>query len=560
MNRVLSAARLAVVVTSLALANGCSTVAPARAIADGAQLFQGMGTHSRPVSGAGAEAQRYFDQGLTWTFAFNHDEAIRSYTEAARLSPDCAMAWWGVALCHGPHINNPMMSEERSILAWEALQKAQARAIGASPVERALIDALGSRYAWPIPADRAPLDKAYAEAMGRVYKQFPNDQDVATLYAESMMDLQPWDLWTLDGQPKGQTTEIVDVLERVLAVNPHHPGATHLYIHAVEASPQPDRALAAADTLRTLVPASSHLVHMPSHIDARVGNWPEAMRANRVAMAADKAYKKRSPKQDFYRIYMSHNSGFLAFACMMAGRSEEGIRAAKAAVDGVPPEWARDNASVVDGYMTIHMEALKRFGKWDQILALRAPAGNLVFTTAMWRAHRTVALAAKGDVARAQAEREAFVAACAKVPEGAIAQINPAHTVLKLAGHVLDAEIAYASSDYDVAIEHLNEAIEIEDGLRYMEPPDWMLPVRQTLGAVLLDAGRPQDAERVYREDLAKWRNNGWSLLGLSRALAAQGKADEAKATKAAYERAWKEADFVPHASCLCAPRKPSAS
>ncbi len=551
------AARFAAIVCSLVLAAGCTSTPHQSSTGSQAQLFAGMGSHTRPVSGASAEAQKYFDQGLTWTYAFNHDEAIRSYTEAARLSPNCAMAWWGIALCHGPHINNPMMSEERSTLAWQSLAKAKAAAAaGASPTEKALIDALAARYTWPIPADRAPLDQGYARAMEGVYRQYPNDNDVATLYAESLMDLQPWDLWTLDGQPKGRTLEVVSVLEGVLAANPRHPGAAHLYIHAVEASKQPERALASADTLRTLVPVSSHLVHMPSHIDARVGAWDKAMEANRVAMAADKAYKKLSPKQDFYRIYMSHNSGFLAFACMMAGRSEEGIRAAKAAVDGVPAEWARDNAAIVDGYMTIHMEALKRFGKWDAILALPEPPQQLKFTRAMWRAHRAIALAAKGNTPAAQSERQAFTTACSEVPEGAIAQINPAHTVLKLAGHVIDAEIAYAGSDYDVAIDQLTEAIKIEDELQYMEPPDWMLPARHTLGSVLLDAGRPAEAERVYRKDLAKWPNNGWSLLGLSRALAAQGKTAESDRAQADFARAWKDADMTPHASCLCARHK----
>lgn len=512
-----------------------------------------MGSHSRPVEGASPRAQRYFDQGLTWTYAFNHDEAIRSFEEAARLSPQCAMAWWGIALCHGPHINNPVMSEERSTLAWQALEKAKAAIDNASPVEKSLIEALSARYAWPIPADRVALDKAYADAMERVYRQYPNDHDVATLYVESLMDLQPWDLWTLDGQPKGRTLEVVSVLEKVLAANPRHPGAAHLYIHAVEASKSPERALASAETLRTLVPMSSHLVHMPSHIDARVGAWDKAMESNRVAMAADRKYRKLSPKQDFYRIYMSHNSGFLAFACMMAGRSEEGIRAAKAAVDGVPAEWALHNAALVDGYMTIHMEALKRFGKWDEILALPSPSAQLKFTTAMWRAHRAIAFAAKGDIPAAQRERDAFVTASKEVPEGAIAQINPAHNVLKLAGLVVDAEIAYAGSDYEVAAAHLKEAIAIEDRLIYMEPPDWMLPVRHTLGTVLLDAGQPAEAERVYREDLAKWPNNGWSLMGLSQALKAQGKEDAAKDAQASFARAWKEADFEPHASCLCA-------
>jgi tetratricopeptide (TPR) repeat protein len=282
------------------------------------QLFQGLGSHHREVSHATAGGQKYFDQGLTFAFAFNHDEAIRSFTEAARLDPECAMNWWGIALCNGPHINNPEMDEQHSKAAWEALQKAKSLSGKAAPVEQALITALESRYVDPAgklplkPQDRAPVDKAYAQAMFKVNKQFPSDSDVGTLYAESMMDLRPWDLWDLDGTPRPETGEIVKTLETVLKATPDHPGANHLYIHAVEASPQPERAVPAADRLTKLVPAAGHLVHMPAHIYARVGRWDDAATANRTAMTADAAYRKLSPTQGFYHIYMAHNAGFLA--------------------------------------------------------------------------------------------------------------------------------------------------------------------------------------------------------------------------------------------------------
>lgn len=520
-----------------------------------AQLFDGMGSHHRTVSTASAEAQRYFDQGLTWAYAFNHDEAIRSFERAAELDPTLAMAWWGVALCHGPHINNAAMTAERSRLAWDALQRAVRLKGGASPVEQALIEALGARYAWPAPSDRRSLDEAYAAAMQEVYRQFPADVDVATLYAESLMDLQPWDLWTTTGEPKGRAAEIADVLEGVLATAPNHPGATHLYIHAVEASREPQRAVGAADALRSLVPASGHLTHMPSHIDVRIGRWSDAAEANRRAIAADAAYRQRSLRQNFYHVYMVHNAQFLAFTCMMLGRSEEAISAAKSAVTMLPASWIRENASLIDGYMTVHMDALKRFGKWDELLKLEAPPRCLPYTRAMWRFNRAVALAAQGNVAGAEQERKRFIAACDRVPENAVAHINPARRVLTLARHMLDGEIAYARRDYATATRELRSAIEIEDNLQYMEPPDWMQPVRHTLGVVLMDAGSYDEAEAVYREDLARWPENGWALLGLALAQEKQGKTALAADSRARFDKVWAAADIRPHATCLCAPQ-----
>ncbi|HVZ93380.1 MAG TPA: tetratricopeptide repeat protein [Phycisphaerales bacterium] len=536
---------------------GCSTTPADRAAAtstSNAQLFKGMGPHRRPVTTTSSQSQAYFDQGLTWAYAFNHDEAIRSFSRAGELDPNLAMAWWGAALCLGPHINNPVMPPERSRLASTAVQKAQSLKANASPVEQALIDALAARYAWPAPTDRAPLDQAYAAAMADVHRRFPNDLDVTTLYAESLMDLQPWDLWTKGGEPKGRATEIVALLESVLAKNPKHPGAAHLYIHAVEASESPERADNAAQVLRSLVPASGHLSHMPSHIDVRVGRWPEAAEANRRAVAIDAAYRKLSPHQDFYRVYMFHNEQFLSFVAMMMGRSSEAIAAARGALDGVPEQWAKDNAGAIDGYLTIHLDALKRFGKWDELLKLHAPPEYLPYTTAMWRFNRAVAYAALGKVNEAEQERTLFIKASKKVPAGALVQINPAERVLALATHMLDGEIHYAKRDYDSAARELRAAIEIEDSLQYMEPPDWMQPVRHTLGTVLIDAGKPADAERTYREDLARWPGNGWSLLGLSRSLELQGNAEEAKRTRAQFDRAWSTADIKPKASCLCSP------
>lgn len=520
----------------------------------GYPLFAGMGPHTRLVATRSLLAQRYFDQGLNWAFAFNHDEAIRAFEAAGLEDPSCAMAYWGAALCHGPHINYPMMPEERSRLAWQALELARAHRSGATPVEQALIDALGARYQWPAPADRASLDRAYADAMRSVHQRFPDDADVAVLYAESLMDLQPWDLWELDGRPKGRTTEICRTLEGVLARNPRHPGAAHLYIHAVEASRTPERAVAAADVLRSLVPASGHLVHMPSHIDIRVGQWPEAARTNRRAIAADSAYTRRVPRQGFYNVYMVHNHQFLAFTCMMMGRSEEAIAAARRSHDMLPADWVKENAGAIDGYMTLHMEALKRFGRWKELLELPSPPEHLPYTRAMWRCNRAVALAALGRPDEAAQEAVRFDDAVKAVPNEALAQINPAHTVLRLAGYVLRGEIAFARGDHDAALRELHKAREIEDNLKYMEPPDWVLPTRHTIGAVALAAGRVDHAELAYRQDQETWPGNGWSLLGLARVHEARGNAGEAARARAAFQTAWRHADMTPHDSCLCAP------
>lgn len=527
-----------------------------------AQLFEGMGKHHRTVTNASPEAQRYFDQGLTWAFSFNHDEAIRSFQEAARLSPDCAMAYWGIALCNGPHINNPAVDEEHSKAAWEALQKAAALQSKASREERALISALTARYADPsagklpfTPEERAPLDKAYAGAMGKVRAEFPKDNDIGTLYAESMMDLRPWDLWSVKGEPRPETPEIVKTLEEVLASDPNHPGANHLYIHAVEASPHADRGIAAADRLRTMIPASGHMVHMPGHIDVRVGRWDKAAEQNRRAIEVDSGYRKLSPKQGFYHIYMAHNHQFLSWACMMEGRSEESVRAAREMIAGVPSAFIEHSPAAIDGYLGIPYESMMRFGRWDDMLKEPAPPEVLPITTSIWRFSRAIAYAAKGEIDEAKKEQGVFREAVKKVPPGAIMAINPAETVLSLADHVLEGEIAFRQGDTEKAIANLTKAVELEDTLRYMEPPDWLVPVRHTLGAVLLNADRPKEAEKVYRDDLVKWPENGWALFGLAQALKAQGSPD-ADAVEARFQKAWANADIKLEATCLCVPGK----
>jgi len=519
-------------------------------------LYNGLGKHHREVTTSSPRAQKYFDQGLIWAYAFNHDEAIRAFRKAAELDPDCAMAWWGIALCNGPHINNPAVSPERAAAAWKAWQKANAAQARVLPVEQALIRALGQRYADPAPADRAALDAAYAEAMAKVWAEYPRDPDVGTLYAEALMDLRPWDLWTQDQRPQPGTLRIVEVLEEVLHLDPDNPGANHLYIHAVEPSKEPQKANLAAQRLCDLVPVSGHLVHMPSHIYVLTGRWAEAALQNERAIEADRAYRKRSPQQGFYHVYMLHNHHMLSFASMMEGRSAVAIRAARGAVESVPDDYRRENAALVDPYMGAVYDALKRFGRWDDVLKEPPPPSYLPITTAMWRMNRAVAYAAKGDTALAEQERAAFQQAAAQVPEDAMMAINPAQSILKIAQHFLDGEIAYRHGDAETAIRALQKAIALEDQLRYMEPPEWMQPVRHTLGAILLSTGRYEEAEQVYRADLEQWPENGWSLHGLSRCLQARGALEEAGQAEQRFRKTWSRADVSIDSSCVCVPGK----
>ncbi|MBL8963692.1 MAG: tetratricopeptide repeat protein [Phycisphaeraceae bacterium] len=520
------------------------------------QLLPGMGSHRRTVTTTSDEAQRYFDQGLTLAYAFNHDEAIRSFTEAGRLDPGCSMAWWGVALCHGPHINNPAMPPDRVAAAWAALEKARAAAVNASEVERALIEALAHRYTPVMVDDRGPLDEAYAAAMRRVWERFPGDPDVGTLFAEALMDLRPWDLWSPSGEPRPETPEVLATLERVLAMQPTNPGANHLLIHAVEASPHPERADAAADRLRTLVPGAGHLVHMPAHIDVRRGRWSMAADQNIASIEADAAYRRLAPHQEFYRLYMVHNHHFLAYASMMEGRWEVAQKAAREMLAGVPKDFAGNHGEMLDPYAAIEIEVLMRFGRWEQLLAYPEPASNLPITRAKWRFARAASLAALDRVAEAQREQARFREAVEAIPPGAMMAINLAAEVMRIAEHMLSGEIAYRRGRIDEAVSELRRAVQVEDTLRYMEPPDWIQPVRHTLSAVLLDAGRVSEAAEVYREDLARLPENGWSLFGLAECLKAQGMTAEAAKVRERFGRAWSRADTSIGASCLCVPAR----
>jgi tetratricopeptide (TPR) repeat protein len=517
-------------------------------------LLEGLGPHRRVVTTPSPEAQRYFDQGLALLYAFNHDEAARSFRQAAEIDPGCAMAWWGVAMAHGPHINNPLLAGEKAQAAREAIEKARACAAGAAPVERALIEAAAKRYEDTGQDDRKALDEAYAAAMEQVWRAHPSDPDVGALYAEALMDLRPWDLWMRDGSPQPGTDKVLAMLEKVLEIQPDHPLACHLYIHAVEASPNPEKAIQAADRLRTLAPGLPHLVHMPSHIDVRLGNWKKAIEANGMAIAADRAYREIRPRQGFYRLYMLHDQHMLAYAALMRGESRRAIRTIDEMIAEMPIEWARENVAIADGYIAMPLEVRMRFGRWDEILAAPEPESTFPLARSLRLAARGVALAAKGQVEQARHEQEAFLAARGHVAEDARFGNSTAHGILDVAEHLLAGEILYREGQHDAAFAELHKAVAAEDALNYDEPPDWIQPVRHALGAALLDANRPAEAEAVYREDLRRLPDNGWSLFGLAQSLERQGKHDEAATVRARWREVWKDADIELSSSCFCLP------
>ena len=510
-----------------------------------------LGHHNFPITTSSADAQRAFNRGLTLAYAFSHYAAEQEFRRAASLDPDCAMAYWGIALVNGPHINFPLIPPAHAAAAWDAITNAQARAAHASPLEQALIEALSARYANPQPDDRSPLDNAYCTAMRNLWRANPGNADVGTLFVEAAMDLHPWDLWKA-GKPQPWTPEITDNLERILQLAPMHPGANHLYIHAIESSPHPEQAVPAADRLRTMVPDAGHLVHMPAHIYARVGRWEDAAECNRQAMKVDARYRAAFPGPGFYAMYMAHNAHFLAYVSMMQGRSADTIHLARQMVAGVPEDFLKDYAPIADGFMIFVSEALMRFGRWDDILAEPKPRDGLTLSLALWHFTRAVALTGLNRMDDARAEQTAFVGAAAALPKDYTFGNNSASNLLTIAAHVLDGEMQAKAGDYDAAIATLREAVRIEDSLLYDEPPDWIQPIRHTLGAVLLRAGRAGEAEQMYRQDLASYPVNGWSLMGLRDSLNRQGKTAEARVVDARLRKAWAGADIKPTATCYC--------
>jgi len=504
---------------------------------DTVPLFDNLGSYHRAITTSVPAAQQYFDQGLRLVFGFNHGEAIRAFAEGARLDPNCAMCYWGTALAYGPHVNAPMDSAS-AVAAYAAVQQALAHLSHASPQEKAYIRAVAKRYARVPPANRASLDSAYARAMGDLVKRYPNDLDAATLNAEAMMDLRPWNYWKQpSGEPYPGTLEIVAQLERVLQANPNHPGACHYYIHAVEAV-HPEKAVSCAERLAALMPGDGHMVHMPAHIYIRVGRYAEAIESNVHAVHTDETYIEDQRPVGVYPLgYYPHNLHFLAFAATMAGRSATAIDAAQKLVSKADLQVARA-VPMVQSFVPFLDLTLVTFGRWDEVLKQPTPPADLPYASIMAHYARGTAFAATGKETEAQAELDI-------VRQAAASATGDNKVVFDIAQHALMGEIAARQGKLDEAIQHFQVARGIEDGILYFEPPTWYYPIRHSLGSVLLRAGRPAEAEELYREDLRRFPENGWALFGLLQALRAQGKTADAEAVDARFRKAWAGADVT---------------
>jgi tetratricopeptide (TPR) repeat protein len=509
-----------------------------------APRLQNVGRYTFPVTTKSPRAQLFINQGINLSWAFNHAESGRAFREAARLDPNCAMAWWGQALVLGPNINAAMPATDEEP-AYAAIQKAvslKSRA-AITPKERALIDALAQRYTGR-PEDRRGRDEAYSAAMQAAHQKFPNDLDVAVLYVESVMDLRPWGYWMGDGRPYEGIAEAVALIEKVIARRPDHPGALHLYIHLVEAV-RPDKAEAAADRLLPLAPAAGHLVHMPSHIYQRVGRYNDAIKSNQAAIAADEDYITQCRAQGLYPMgYYPHNLHFLWFAATADGQSALAIDAARKTASKVDAETLKQ-LPLLASFRVVPYYALTRFGKWQEMLKEPAPSADNAFLFGIYHYARGLALVATGQLAEAdQALATIRKTLGDKSLESPLFSPNTGGAVLAIAPEVLAGEIAAARKQYDVAIAHLERAVRLEDGLVYTEPAEWHYPPRHALGAVLLEAGRAREAETIYWDDLRKNVENGWALHGVVQALRAQGKNEQAAIVQTRLDKAWARADF----------------
>jgi tetratricopeptide (TPR) repeat protein len=506
-----------------------------------ASLIADLGNHHHTVSTRVAEAQRFFDQGITLVYAFNHDEAMLSFKRAAELDPQLAMAHWGIALAVGPNYNLDV-DPDREKAAFDAIQKARSLASNATAKERGYIEALAKRYSDDPKADLKKLAVDYKDAMGELSRRFPDDLDAATLYADSLMVLKPWQLWSADGKPSEGTEEIIRALEFVLKRDPKHIGANHLYIHAVEASTQPERALPSAARLKTLVPAAGHLVHMPAHIFMRTGDYHEAARSNAIAAEVDRAYIERTKAQGVYPLmYYSHNLHFLAIASGMGGRFKDAIKAAEQLNAYLTP-FAKQ-MPMIDTFLPTPTIVLIRFRRWDDLLKSPEPDRATPVTNAFWHFGKGMAYAATGKVEQAEAELRSFADAGKTFPADGMWGQNKLDNIVKMANSMLGAKIALAKGDKRSAIELLKRAVEIEDTLAYNEPSDWDLPARESLGGVLLLSGDYAEAEKVFRADLKQNPRNGRSLFGLHESLKRQGKRRLALAAQKEFRAAWKNAD-----------------
>ena len=545
MNRLGIMGRTLLVLSASVMAPAQQHASHAQAATTSATIMAGLGDLHHPVTTSNAEAQKFFDQGLRLIYAFNHDEAAKSFRRAAELDPKMAMAYWGIAEAVGPNYNDPA-DPERFKQAHEAIQKATDLGANAPPSERAYIAATAKRFPADPNADLRQAAAQYHDAMREVVKQFPDDLDAATLFAESGMNLHPWGLWHVDGTAEEGTEEIITTLESVMKRDPNHMGAIHYYIHAVEASPNPQRALAGANKLASLAPAAGHLVHMPGHIYIRTGDFDSAVKTNELAAAADRSYIQAHGGKGLYpAMYYSHNLHFIAACSSMNGNYAEARKAAAMLAQHVGP-YVKEMPPL-EGFMTVPMAVELRFQKWDQILSTPQPDPNMKSATVFWHFARGMALAGKGKVSDAEAELKIVAAAEAATPPDAIFQMpwnNKTKDVLKIAENVLGAKIAMAKHDPNGAIAQLREAVAIQDTLKYGEPPDWYFPVRESLGGALLLNGNAGEAEKVFRDDLDRNPRNPRSLFGLRESLKVQNKAYDAQFVDKQFQAAWKSPDL----------------
>lgn len=515
-------------------------------------LFKGLGEYTRPIATNSAPAQAYFDQGMLMTIGFNHEEAIRAFKHVQHLDPECAMAYWGEAFALGPNINAPMQDPEVAQAAYRAAQKAFELRNRESVANRALIEALTARYTADAPAERKHIDQAYADRMRAVWQAHPNDPDVGALFADALMNINPWQTWTPEGEPKENILETVAALEAAIAIDAHHPFANHLYIHAVEASKNPERAVPAADRLLTFSKSASHLIHMPAHIYINVGRYLDAEEVNRRAVLADNAYFSSVGPQGMFEFYRAHNHHFLVYAAMFAGRSASALASARNLVADIPEHHMVGSAPFVDGFLAVPLHAMIRFGKWEDVLAEPAFDGPYPIAKTLRHYARGVAFAATGRVAEARREQELFEQARKDIPADGVIGINPAPPVIAIAEQMLEGEILYREGSFDAAFTALRLAVDREMGLRYDEPSPWMQPVRHALGALLLEQGHIAEAEAVYQADLAKHEENGWSLHGLAQCARKRGDEAAARQFEQRHRAAWAKADIALAASCFC--------
>ncbi|MGD9630179.1 MAG: tetratricopeptide repeat protein [Pyrinomonadaceae bacterium] len=512
-------------------------------------LDEGLGNVDHPVTTRSGEAQKYFNQGLAYLFAFNHDAGVASFRQAAELDPDMAMAYWGMSLGLGANYNDPG-NTDRFARAYVELQKAIGLAPKVSTAEQAYIAALSKRYSSDAKADPKTLANAYKAAMAELVKNYPDDLDAATLYAESMMNLRPWQLWSLDGKPAEGTLEIVAVLEGVLKRNPNHTGANHYYIHAVEASPSPERATAAADRLMGLAPSAGHLVHMPSHIYLLTGEHASAVKSNQLAIIADKNYIERSGASGIYPLmYYNHNVHMLASAQSEAGNYSGAIKAANELAANVGPNVKA--MPMLEMFMPYPVIALTRFHKWDEIMKYPKPAPEMLITAAHWHMARGIALAETGKPDDAEKELAALRETAKKIPAEAVLFTTPVSVALKVADDLLVGEIALSRGDRKAAISALRMAAVSESKVNYAEPPDWDLPIREWLGRALMMDGQFAEAEKSFREEIGRNPRSGRALFGLAEALARQGKDSSAALVRKEFEAAWANSDHKLDAAAL---------